>query len=67
MKTIKLSQNLYQIHTDVMKKCNALWNAANRLKLVEIMESILGHTSLQPGETRWNSLFYSLYQINKIK
>lgn len=50
-----------------MQKYNALWNAANQLKLAEIMQSILGRTLLKHGETRWNSLFYLSSQINKIK
>lgn len=44
-----------------------LWNAASRPKSAEIIQSILGHTLSRPGETRWNSLFDSLTQIQKIK
>lgn len=67
MKTIKSSQHLHEMHTKVMEKCNTLWNAAGRPKPAEIIQSILGHTLSRPGETRWNSLFDSLSQIQKIK
>ncbi|KAL4104442.1 hypothetical protein QTP88_019743 [Uroleucon formosanum] len=55
------------MHTKVMQKCNTLWNAASRPKSAEIIQSILEHTLSRPGETRWNSLFDSLTQIQKIK
>jgi len=67
MKTIKSSPHLHDMHTKVMQKCNTLWNAASRPKSAEIIQSILGHTLSRHGETRWNSLFDSLTQIQKIK
>lgn len=67
MKTIISSPHLHEMHTRVMQKCNMLWNAASRPKSAEIIQSILGHTLSRPGETRWNSLFDSLTQIQKIK
>lgn len=67
MKTIKSSPHLHEMHTKVMQKCNTLWNAASRPKSAEIIQSVLGHTLSRPGDTRWNSLFDSLTQIQKIK
>ncbi|KAL4098463.1 hypothetical protein QTP88_023069 [Uroleucon formosanum] len=55
------------MHTRVMQKYTTLWNAASRPKSAEIIQSILRHALSRPGETRWNSLFDSLTQIQKIK
>lgn len=51
----------------VMQKCSTLCNAASRPKSAETIQSILGHTLSQPDETRWNSLFDLLTQIQKLK
>jgi len=67
MKTIISSPHLHEIHTRIMQKCNTLWNAASRPKSAEINQSILGHILSRPDEMRWNSLFDSLTQIQKIK
>ncbi|VVC29757.1 Ribonuclease H-like domain [Cinara cedri] len=66
-KTIQLSPHLYEIHTQVMQKCNILWNAASQPKSADVILSVLGHTLSRPDEARWNSLFDWLSQINKIK
>jgi hypothetical protein len=55
------------MHTKVIQKCSTLWNAASRPKSADIIQSVLGHTLSRSGETRWNSLFDSLTQIQKIK
>lgn len=55
------------MHAAVMKKCNALWKAASRPKSAEIIQDVLQHTLSRPGETRWNSLFDSMKQIQSIK
>ena len=58
---------LGKTHTDVMAKCNELWNAAGRPKSAEIIQGFLGHTLSRPGATRWNSLYDALKNIIKIK
>ncbi|GBP66327.1 hypothetical protein EVAR_77945_1 [Eumeta japonica] len=58
---------LGNMHINVIKKCNELWNLAGRPKSVEIIKNVLGHTLSRPGVTRWNSLYDSLKQILKIK
>lgn len=55
------------IHQRTIKKCNLLWNAANRPKSAEVLHKILGHTLSRPGITRWNSLYDALKQIYSIK
>lgn len=55
------------IHQEVIKKCNQLWKASKRPKTAEIIKQILGHALSKPVETRWNSLFDSLTEIQKIK
>lgn len=58
---------LSDMHKSVIKKCNALWNTANRPKTAEIIQEILHHTLSRPGETRWNSLYDALQQISSIQ
>ncbi|CAH2093103.1 unnamed protein product [Euphydryas editha] len=58
---------LSDMHAAIMKKCNVLWKAAARPKSAEIIQDVLQHTISRPGETRWNSLFDSLKQIQSIK
>ncbi|CAB3222612.1 unnamed protein product [Arctia plantaginis] len=58
---------LSDMHAAVMKKCNVLWKAAARPKSVAIIQDVLQHTLSRPGETRCNSLFDSLKQIQSIK
>lgn len=58
---------LSDMHAAIMKKCNVLWKAAARPKSAEIIQDVLQHTLSRPGETRWNSLFDSLKQIQSIK
>uniref|UniRef100_A0A2H1VYL3 SFRICE_034675 n=1 Tax=Spodoptera frugiperda TaxID=7108 RepID=A0A2H1VYL3_SPOFR len=55
------------MHAAVINKCNVLWKAAARPKSAEIIQDVLQHTLSRPGETRWNSLFDSLKQIQSIK
>ncbi|XP_022814700.1 uncharacterized protein LOC111348347 [Spodoptera litura] len=55
------------IHNQVIKKCNNLWNSASRPKSAEIILDIVGHTLSKPGITRWNSLYDSLKQIASIQ
>lgn len=63
MKSIKSSENVLKMHTQIVKKCNILWKAVARPKSAEIVQNILGFTLPRPVETRWNSLYDALRKI----
>lgn len=43
-----------------------MWRKGTRPKSAEIIQDVLEHVLIRPGETRWNSLYDSLKQISGI-
>lgn len=66
-KAIIATPNLSSVHQRVMKKCNQLWQAANILNNIEVVQDILGCTLTSPKDTRWNSLYDSLQTILQMR
>lgn len=54
---------LANIHNQVIKKCNNLWNSANCSESAEIIHNIIGNSLSKPKTSRWSSLYDGLKQI----
>ncbi|XP_076284781.1 uncharacterized protein LOC143211202 [Lasioglossum baleicum] len=65
--TIRKTEQVAVLHTEVMQKCNTLWKLCNRPKSSEIFKNVTGHILKRPGDTRWNSLYDALQQIVELK
>ncbi|XP_076295239.1 uncharacterized protein LOC143216244 [Lasioglossum baleicum] len=65
--TIKRTEYVAVLHTEIMQKCNMLWKVCNRPKSSEIFKNVTGHMLKRPGDTIWNSLYDALQQIVELK
>lgn len=63
----KLSDTVKRISTQTFAKLQGLWNKQNRSALAaQKIRTALGSLLITPGETRWNSTYDSIAQIDRL-
>ncbi|XP_071578926.1 uncharacterized protein [Temnothorax nylanderi] len=64
---IKSSKELNSAYTQMIERCNELWNLQLSPKKYEKLKEVFGQSLKRPVITRWNSLYRALLQIFSLK
>ncbi|CAH1394987.1 unnamed protein product [Nezara viridula] len=63
LNVIKEFETLYNVHNQVISKCNALWQVASSSNAADAIQNILGNSLSVPQEGSWNSFYDALKSI----